>query len=163
MASGNSLCAFRATDSFPPSSNYATFDTRNLVPVLDFDDTTQETAYFLLLMPRNYAGGGVTVYLSWMATTATSGTVGWDVAFSRLNDNNQDVDAYAFATAQTVTAASTNGTSGKITTTNVNVSNGANMNSVSTGEWFILRVRRDVSSDTVVGDAELIGGEIKEQ
>ena len=164
MASGNTLWVFSAEGGYHlPTSNYATPDTRNLVPVLDFDTTTQETAYWKLFMPRHLtSGAGVTVSLAWMATSATSGTIGWDVAFARMNDANQDIDSLAFATAQTITAATVDGTSGKAKTTNVAVTTGANMDSVAAGEWFVLRVRRDVSNDTATGDAELLGGEIKE-
>jgi len=58
MASGNTLCTFLPTDNEPPSSNYATLDTRNAHPVLDFDDTIQEAAQFTGILPRNYRGGG---------------------------------------------------------------------------------------------------------
>ena len=59
MASGDSLVIFTPLSNEPPSSNFATFDTRNAHPVLDFDDTTEEKVVFTGIMPRNYAGGGV--------------------------------------------------------------------------------------------------------
>lgn len=162
MASGNTLCVFTALDNTPPASNNAAFSTRNSHPVLAFDTTTQESAVFTGVVPRNYAGGGMTVYIHWTAATATSGTIGWDVAFERMSDATTDLDSDSFATAQTVTAATVPGTSGVVTVTNVAVSNGANMDSIAVGEAFRLRVRRDVANDTATGDAELHAVEIKE-
>ena len=162
MASGNTLCTFFAASNEPPTSNYATVDTRNGHLVLDFDTTTQEAAIFTGIMPRNYAGGGVTVYIHAMLSSATSGTLGWDVSFERMSDATTDLDADSFATAQTVTAATVPGTSGIVLVLNVAITDGANMDSVAAGESFRLRIRRDVSNDTASGDAELICVEVKE-
>jgi hypothetical protein len=162
MASGNTLLQFTALHNEPPAANFATLDARNGHACLDFDPTTQEAAIFTGILPRNYAGGGITVYLHWAATSATSGTGGWDVAFERIGDGQQDVDADSFATAQTVTAATVPATSGLVDITNVAVSNGANMDSIAVGEMFRLRVRRDVANDTAAGDLELYAVELKE-
>lgn len=162
MATGDTLCAFFPQDNEPTSSNYATLDTRNGHPVLNFDTTTQESAIFTGLLPRNYAGGGITVYVHWMAATATSGTIGWDVAFERMSDSTTDIDADSFAAAQTITAATVPGTSGVVSVTNVAVSNGANMDSIAVGDSFRIRIRRDVGNDTATGDAQLLAVEMKE-
>ncbi len=163
MASGNTLVVFTVHANEPPASNYATFDTRNSHAVLDFDDTTGEGACFTGIMPRNYSDTtGVTVYLHWMATSATSGTIGWLVAFERMGDGGTDQDADSFASDQTVTAETVDGTSGIMDVSNVAVTKGANMDSVVAGDTFRLRVTRDVANDTAAGDAELISIEIKE-
>ena len=162
MASGNTLLIFRPQDNEPPSSNFATLDLRNGHPTLDFDTTTQETAIFSAVMPRHYAGGGVTVYVHHAATSATSGTIGWDVAFERIGDSQQDIDSDGFATARTVTAATVPATSGHVDINSVAFTDGAQMDSVAVGELFRVRVRRDVSNDTATGDAELVAIEIKE-
>lgn len=162
MATGHTLLYFTPLANEPPSTNYATLDTRNGHPVLCFDTTTQETAIFSGLMPRAYSGLGVTVYVHHMAATATSGTIGWDVSFERMSDATTDLDSDSFASAQTVTAATVPGTSGVVAVTNVAVTNGANMDSVAAGEAFRIRIRRDVSNDTAAGDAQLLAVEIKE-
>lgn len=162
MASGNTLCKFFPTDNEPPSANFATFDTRNGHPVLDFDTTTQEAAIFSDVLPRNYAGGGITVYVHYSMTSATSGTCGWDVAFERIGDSQQDVDSDGFATAQTITAVTVPGTSGHVDIVNVAVTDGANIDSIAVGELFRIRVRRDVANDNGAGDAELHAVELKE-
>lgn len=151
------------TDNEPPAANYATFDTRNSRPVLDFDTTTQEAAIFTGILPSDYAGGGITVTLWCALSTATSGTLGWDVAIERTDAGGLDIDADSFATAQTITAAAVPGTSGQVMVMSVNIANGADMDSVAPGELFRLRVRRDVANDTAAGDAELLRVAIVEQ
>lgn len=161
MASGDTLNTFFPADNEPPSTNYATLDTRNQHPTLDFDDTTQETAIFTGILPRYYASGGITVYVHAALTSAVAGTVGWDVSIERM-DSATDIDADSFATAQTITAATVPGTSGFPLPLNVAISNGANMDGLGVGEPFRIRIRRDVANDTAVGDAELLAVEIKE-
>jgi hypothetical protein len=162
MASGNTLFTFFPTDNEPPGTNYATFDTRNGHPVLDFDDTTGEAAIFTGVVPRNYAGGGITIYVHAMATTATTGTMGWLVGFERMSDATTDLDSDSFASNQTITAVTVPGTSGVVLVLNVAVSNGANMDSIAVGEAFRIKLTRDVTNDTAAGDVEFLALEGKE-
>jgi hypothetical protein len=147
----------------PPSSNPATLDTRNNHPVLDFDTTTQETAIWSGVMPTGYAGGGITVAVFVAMTSATSGTVGFDVSIERIDASSLDIDADSFATAQTITATTVPGTSGQILKLSVNIANGADMDSLAAGEAFRLRIRRDVANDTATGDAEVLRVTLEEQ
>ncbi len=62
-ASGDTLIILVPQSYEPTSSNFATIDRRNLHPVLDFDATTNKSTVFSWIVPRNYAGGGFTVYL----------------------------------------------------------------------------------------------------
>lgn len=140
----------------PPSSNFATLDTRNGHPTLDFDTTTQETAIFTGVLPADYSGAGIVVSVFCALTSATSGTVGWDVSIERIDASSLDIDADSFATVQTITAATAPGTSGQILKQSVSISNGANMDSLAAGELFRIRIRRDVANDTATGDAELL-------
>lgn len=160
MASGDTLLVFTPLHNEPPASAYATLDMRNAHPVLDFDDSTDESAVFTAVLPQRYGGGGVTVYLHWAATSATSGDVVWAVAFER---DNTDLDADSFAAAQSATDT-TDATSGVITTTSVAFTDGAQMDSLAVGEVFRLMVTRDADNvaDTMSGDAELVAVEIRE-
>lgn len=163
MASGDTLAIFTPLHNEPPATNFATLDTRNAHTVLDFDTTTQETAIFKSVMPRHYAGGGITVYVHASLTSAVTGTLGWDVTFERVSDSIQDIDADGFATAQTITAATVPGTSGLVAILNVAITAGAaGTDSVAAGDGYRLRVRRDVANDTAAGDAELWAVEVKE-
>jgi hypothetical protein len=162
MASGNTLIVFVPLGNEPPASNYATLDHRNVHPCLDFDTTTAEAAVWSSVLPRHYAGGGITVYVHWAASTATTGTIGWTVEFERIGDSQQDVDSDGFASAQTITATTVPGTSGHVDITSVAVTDGANIDSIAVGEAFRIRIKRDVASDDAAGDAELYAVELKE-
>lgn len=164
MASGDTLCIFTPLHNEPPSSNYATADLRNGHPVLDFDASTDESAIFTGLLPRNYSGGGLTVTVIWAATSATSGNVIWNSAIERLEDEGTDTDADSFATAQASAAVAPGATNGALQYTTITHSSGANMDSLAAGELFRIKITRDAdnASDTMVGDAELFGAEIRE-
>ena len=162
MASGDSLCMFFPADNEPPSTNYATLDTRNQHTVLDFDDTTNEEAVFKGIMPRAYGGGGLTVYIHYAMTSATTGDIDWDVAFERIGDQQQDLDSDGFAAANSVDNTTVPGTSGNVDIVNVTFTDGADMDSIAVGESFRMKVTRDATSDTAAGDAELFSIEVKE-
>jgi hypothetical protein len=158
MASGNTLLIFTPQQNESPTLNFATPDTRNGHPVLDFDDTTQETAMFTSVLPRHYAGGGITVYVHVASTSATSGNVGFGFSIERIG-SVLDLDADSFDTETLATPVTVNGTSGIPVVVSVAI---ANLDSVAVGEAFRLRVRRDVANDTSTGDAELLSIELKE-
>jgi hypothetical protein len=162
MASGDLLETFYPASNEPPTTNYATLDTRNSHPVLDFDDTTAESSVFTGLLV-GYAGGGITVTVGFSMTSAITNTCGWTVEIERIGDQVLDIDADSFATAQTITAVTVPGTSGFVDVVSVNISNGANMDSVADGEQFRLRLTRNVSVDTAAGDAELHWVKVSEQ
>lgn len=163
MASGNTLLIFTVQANEAPAASYATRDERNAHPVLDFDADADESAVFSGVLPRNYAGGGITVYLHWAATSATSGDCIWNVAFERIGEGQQDTDADGFAAAQAVTATAS-GTSGNVDIAAVTFTDGAQMDSIAVGEEFRIKVTRDADngSDTMTGDAELRKLELKE-
>lgn len=165
MASGNTLCVFTPQQNEPPSSNYATFDTRNGYLVLDFDATTDESAIFRGFMPRHYAGGGITVTVGWMATSATTGTISLDVALMSITDDADDLDTKSFAAANNANPT-TASASGEVDYATITFTDGADMDSVAAGEVFLLKVTRDAngttSTDDMTGDMELVFVEIKE-
>lgn len=161
MASGDTLLIITPYNNEPPSATYATLDLRNYHPVLDFDAAADESAVFTAIMPRNYAGGGVTVYLHWVATdTNDTHHCFWDAAFERIS--GQDIDADGFAAVQSNDTTHPNATSGIETITDIPFTNGAQMDSVVAGDIFRLKITRDAVNDDMTGDAELLGIEIKE-
>lgn len=163
MASGDTLAIFTPYSNEPPAASYATLDTRNAQPCLDFDGSADEEAVFTGVMPANYGGGGVSVKLHWRATSATSGNVRWQTAFER---GSTDIDADSFASFNSAGGAP-NGTSGIETVTTVAHANGAEMDSVVAADAFRLKVRRDADgtsgTDDVTTDVELVAIEIVEQ
>ena len=163
MASGETLCVFLPQDNQPPASNYATLDTRNSHAVLDFDAGTDESAVFGSVLPRHYAGGGLTVTCYCLMSSATSGNVVLQGSVER-NDSGTDLDSDSFASAQSSSATAVNGTSGAVFTVTITFTSGAQMDSLAAGESFRLKINRDAdnASDTATGDLELLRVEIKE-
>jgi hypothetical protein len=169
MASSDTLVVFTPLGYEPPATNYATLDTRNAHPVLDFDaapatEALSETAIWTGVLPQNYSGGGITVYLHWAATTATNNNVLWGTSFERIGAAQQDIDTDGWsATEKTVTAAA-NGTSGNVIISSTAHANGSEIDSIAVGESFRLRVRRigANAADTMTGDAELLAVELRE-
>lgn len=162
MASGDTLLTFMPYQNEQPASNYATLDLRNIHPVVDFDAATNESAVFSAIMPRAYSGGGLTVYIHYSMSSATSGNVDWDISFERIGDQQQDVDTDSFAAVNSVDNTTVPGTSGNVDIVNVTFTDGADMDSVAAGELFRLKITRDAASDTAAGDAELHAIEVKE-
>lgn len=166
MASGDTLAVFTPLHNEPPASAFATLDLRANRPVLDFDGSTDEESVYAGVMPRAYAGGGVTVVLHVAFTSATSGTSRWQVAFERVAPNDLDIDTTAdFASFQSAAGAA-NGTSGKTVAVSIAFSDGAQMDSLVAGDPFRLKVRRDADgtsgTDDITTDAELMMIEVRE-
>ena len=163
MASGDTLCIFTPLCNEPPSSNYATLDTRNQHPVLDFDATTNESAVFSSVMPQHYAGTtGVTVYLHYAMSSAEANTVDWDAAFELIGDQDLDIDGDSFAAVNSVDDTTVPGTTGLVDIVSIAFTDGADMDSVAAGDGFRLKITRDAASDDATGDAELVFVEIRE-
>lgn len=165
MASGNTLCLFTPYSFEPAAASPATIDARNAHPILAYGDGNEtplrNIAFFSTILPRHYAGGGVTVAVTW-AAVATSGTVGWLVAFEKIGVAVHDLDVDAFAADATITAATVPANSGDAAVTEVAMANGAPIDSISVGRHFRLRLKRDTAVDTAVGDAQFLGLEMRE-
>ena len=163
MASGDTLLIFTPQMNEPPAANYATLDLRNQHPVLDFDGTTNEYAVFSGVMPQNYAGTtGVTCYIHYAMSTATADTVDWDIAFELIGDSDVDMDADSFAAVNSADDNTVPGTSGQVSIVNIAFTDGADMDSVTAGDGFRIKINRDAASDDATGDAELRFLELRE-
>lgn len=171
MASGDTLITLGALHNSPPATLGATFDFEvgastpvESIPVLDFDDTAVEYADFYCVMPRNYAGGGVTITFGWLAA-ATANTAVLSAAFRRIQDDAEDLNTTAHTYDYNDTGALTPGSAaGEVVYDPLTFTNGADMDSVAAGEAFVLRVRRvpTDANDSLVGDLSLLTVELKE-
>lgn len=163
------LVRWTAAGNQPPSSAFATLDTRNSILVLDFDDATDESAVFLGSIPEGTSlESGIRVVIYWMSTTATTGSVVWTSAFMSLYDLSTDMDSDSFATAVSSGAIGVPTTSGYVRRTEIDHSSSEidGLNEVVMGETesrlFRMRISRDAddAGDTASGDAEIIAVEI---
>lgn len=165
MASGNTLLVFTPQANQPPAASYATPDVRNGLLVLDFDAAADEHAIFVGILPRHYGGGGLTVYLHLMFSSATSGAARFIAALERHLAGTDDSDADSFATGVSgaATAVSPSGTEVVLA---IAFTEGAQMDNLVVGERFRLKITRDADgstgTDDATGDAELVAVEIKE-
>lgn len=148
-----------ALGNHPPASAYATIDTRNSHPVLDFDGSTDEEAIFAGVLPTGYAGGGLTCEVFCAFTSATSGSVRWQAAIERIDASSLDIDADNAAAYQSA-GGTAPGTSGQIIKVAITFTDGAQMDSLAAGEAFRLRIRRDADgtsgTDDITTDSELL-------
>ena len=160
MASGDTLLILTPHAAELPTSNPGVFSSRNGHPIISL--TVTDIAIFSFVLPRNYAGGGVTVYLHYAMSSAEADTVDWDVAFERIGDQQLDVDGDSFAAVNSVDDTTVPGTTGLVDVVSVAFTDGADMDSVVAGELFRLQVTRDAASDDAAGDTELLAVEIRE-
>lgn len=146
------IAVFTPRSNRPPTANFATLDTRNSIPVLDFDDATEEAAIFSGVIPEGAnLTSGLKVRVRWMATSATTGQVRWGAAFERCN-TDQDSDSFDTATEAHTT---TSGTSGIEVVTEITCTS---IDSIAAGERFRFKLYRDsgdTTNDTMTGDAEV--------
>ncbi len=143
----------------PPASAYATPDTRNSHPVLDFDGATDEEAVFGGVLPVVYAGGGLTCDTYWAFTSATSGSLRVQAGIERIDASSLDIDGDSFAAFQSA-GGTAPATSGQIIKVSVTFTAGAQMDSLAAAEAFRLKIRRDADgtsgTDDITTDAELL-------
>src|SRR3972149_7924877 len=97
MASDNPLVVFPPYGTEPPATIYATLDTRNGHPVLDFDGSADEEAVFSGVLPAHYGGGGLTIETFWALTSATSGSLRVQAGIERIDLSGLEIDADSFA------------------------------------------------------------------
>ena len=133
------------------------------IPVLDFDDTTVEYMDFYCEMPSHYAGGGVTLVIKWSAAQNTNNGA-WAAAFRDVPDDAEDLDTTAFTYDYNQTADLTPASAvGEVAYDTLTFTDGADMDSVVAGEYFILRVKRPAPSGTkITGDCSIHSIVVKE-
>jgi len=162
MASGETLLTFDPRENTPPTSAAATFATRGIHPVYEFPNNLDTVAIFRGILPRNYAGGGITAYVHWMCKTVTSGNVPWQGDWE--NDADQDLDADGFTGSPQSATGAANATCGKETVTAIVFTDGAQIDSVAVGNLFRFKLIRNGlnAADTIEDVAQLLGIELKE-
>ena len=118
-----------------------------------FDTTTEEFLMWSFLLPGNYASAPV-IRVRYKMLSATSGTFGLLVYVAAVSDGDAtDVDAKAFGTVNTITAVTVPGTAGHIDEITGALSNN---DSLAANDFVVIRVGRDVTSDTAAADAEVV-------
>lgn len=165
MASGNSLNIFSSLHNIAPNASYASIDFRNNHPLLDFDDTDIESTMFTSVMPGHYDGGGVTAYLHFSCASAVSSateTFDWDLAWERIGDEVQDINSDGFAAVQSSANNEAPAVSGHVKVITIPFTDGAQMDTVGSGESYRVKLTRRSDNDDGLGDAEFHFLELRE-
>jgi hypothetical protein len=156
------VIAFTPTCVEYPISNYVTLNTRAQTrPILEFDDTTNESGFFTDWWFEGHTPTGVLVRLCWQAATGTtnySGWVNWNVGFEKITC----LDSYNWGILKTVSGSGA-GTS-CIPIYSLLSFTGGDLNNLGTGEMFRMVVQRNnnIGDDMDLDcDAHLFGIEIR--
>ena len=165
MASGDRLAFWWASDNHPPSSAFATVDSRNAHIVLDFDAATDEEACFEDIVPPWYGGGSWKVRLFVGMTSAIAGSARWQTDVERLQPGTLDVDSDSFTGTFQSGALTAPATAGIFTWVEITHTN-AQIDGCVVGDPFRLKVRRDADgtsgTDDASGDGEIMCIEVVE-
>jgi len=141
-----------ATTSGAAAAQVETATNKLNIPVLDFDQTTDEFACFSVRMPKGWNLGTVTFAPSWIA--GSTGDVVWGLQAVAIS--NDDVYDAAYGTAQTSTDSVTATTDLMIGPTSSAITIAG---TPAAEDWVAFRVYRDADngSDTLAADARLVG------
>ncbi len=159
-SSNGTKTLFRWTplDNYPPSANYATFNTLNAIAVLDFDATANESAIFMGVVPEGAVlTGGFSVNFKWCGF-ATGGNTVWLSEFERTTGNlNTNYFASGVSTVSTVAL-----TGGYTTSVTIN-HNAGEIAGIQAGDLIRFKLSRSgsLAADTMTGDAQLVFVEIR--
>ena len=145
-----------------PATNFPQLTQVNVRPVLAFDASTAETCYWTLAVPQGITGT-LSLVLSYMMASATTGGVAFDVAVEAVTSGDAtDLDAgSSFATTNTGTDASVPGTAGYMEQVTVTLTND---DSVAAADYLRISVTRATgnAADTATGDLYLLAAEFRD-
>jgi hypothetical protein len=145
-----------------PSTNFPQLTMINQRPVLAYDATTSETAYWSGVIPQGWTGT-VTAVISYCMASATTGGVAFSVGVEAVTTADAlDLDATtSFDTVNTGTDAAVPGTAGYMEQISITLTN---LDSAAAADYVRFSVARAVAdaADTATGDAQLVMVEIRD-
>lgn len=144
-----------------PASNFAARTLVNRRPALAFDAATDETAYWTFAAPQGLTGT-ITVVISYIMASATSGSVYFQAALEAVTDGDAtDLDAgTSFDTANSGSGA-VPGTAGYLDQISITMTNA---DSLAAADYARLSVNRDADNagDTATGDCYVLAVELRD-
>lgn len=143
-----------------PSSNYPALGAVNRRPCLDFDASTDETAYWTVIAPQGLSGA-LSIKVHYVCANATSGTAAWQAAVEAVTDADAvDLDSTtSFDTNNTAGTGTVPGTNGYIDVISVSLTND---DSIAAADYVRFSINRDVSADSVSNDLRFLVAEVQE-
>lgn len=155
----NTRIVFTPEEAAFPSTNFPQLLKVNSRFVLGFDASTSETCYWTGIAPQGLTGA-LSATITWMAASATSGDVDWDVAIEAVTSGDSlDLDATtSFGSVNSADNNSVPGTAGYMLQTSVTLTNN---DSIAAGDYFRISLTRDIA-DTATGDIYVLAVEIRD-
>ena len=153
------------TDASFRSSGYATLDTRNTHPVLDFSDSAFENVFFHGIMPDNYeTDASIDVSIHYAMTSASSGDCFWAVRIEKMTGLDIDSDSFTATYLNIVDTVPSPAGTVKTATGSLTLAD-SRLDGLVAGDLFRLEVLRagSLGTDTASGDAELLMVEMRIQ
>ena len=145
-----------------PATNFPALLLSNRRPVLAFDASTSETAYWTFIAPQGMTGTWTAV-ISYAMASATTGGVAFDVAIEALSSGDAvDTDATtSFGTVNGGNDSGVPGTAGYMEQLSITLTND---DSIAAADLVRVSIARDVAdaADTATGDCYLIACEIRD-
>ncbi len=145
-----------------PATNFPALLLSNRRPVLAFDASTSETAYWTFVAPQGITGT-LTAVISYAMASATTGGVAFDVALEAISSGDAlDTDATtSFDSVNTGTDAAVPGTAGYMEQISITLTNA---DSVAAADLVRVSVARAVANgaDTATGDCYVLSVEIRD-
>lgn len=147
-----------------PATNFPQLLLSNRRPVLAYDASTDETAYWTFIAPQGLTGT-ITLVLTIAMASATSGTVGFQAQLEAITDGDAtDTDATtSFDTVNNSASTTVPGTAGYIKQISITMTNA---DSMAAADLVRLSINRDADgsaiTDSATGDAYLLAAELRD-
>lgn len=145
-----------------PTANFPASSVVNARPVLWFDATTSETCYWTLIAPQGLTGT-LTVVISYLMASATTGGVAFDVAIEAVTSGDAtDLDAgTSFDTVNGGSDSAVPGTAGFMEQISITLTN---TDGLAAADYFRISLARDVAdaNDTATGDCGVLAVEFRD-
>lgn len=147
-----------------PASNFPQLLIVNRRPALAFDASTDEAAYWTGVAPQGLTGT-LTLVITYIMASATSGTVGFQAQLEAVTDGDAvDLDATtSFDSANNSASTTVPATAGYIDQISITLTNA---DSLAAGDYFRLSLNRDADgsaiTDSATGDAYVLAVELRD-
>lgn len=147
-----------------PAAAFPQLQLVNQRPVLSFDASTDETCYWTAIAPQGLTGA-ITVVISYMMASATTGTVGLQAQLEAITDGDAtDLDATtSFDTVNNSASTTVPGTAGHIDQIAITMTNA---DSLAAADYFRLSLNRDADgsaiTDSATGDCHVLAIELRD-
>lgn len=147
-----------------PATNFPQLQVSNRRPILGFDASTDETSYWTFLAPQGLTGA-ITVVITYMMASATSGTVGFQAQLEAVSDGDStDLDAgTSFDSVNNSASTTVPGTAGYIDQISITMTNA---DSIAAADYVRLSINRDADgsaiTDSATGDCNVLMVEFRD-